>query len=129
MFNLFGHAPQAEFAAQRDRQRWADSIDGLLRNLDRPVGRLGARGLRPLYRTDVVTACAPALRQVRDVLLDPQAEVRTRDLRSLNTFICEGSVSPLLGGNADAARRGALELQSAFTTSQLLSAGDRRVAA
>ena len=113
MFSVH-RAPRSEFASLRDRQSWARSIDGLVRNAERPTGGLRPRGVRPIYQPRVVLACAPQLRDIREVLLSPATDVRTGDLRKLQTFICEGAVSPLMGNDPEAARQAARKVRSAF---------------
>jgi hypothetical protein len=128
MFTIF-RKPQGEFATLRDRQRWARSIDALLRDAEKPATVGGPRGVRPLYSPRVVSACAPALRHVRDVLLDTRTDVRTVTLRKLHAFVCDGVSSPLLGRNPEAAKRGALELRGAFDAARHAQPRDTRQAA
>lgn len=120
MFTLFHHPAPADPASPHDRRRSADCITGLLRDLDRPAPRWQPRGARSLYRPEIVSVCAPALRQVRDTLLDSAVDVAAGDLRRLQTFLCEGATSPLFGSRPDVARRVAVELQRAFA-----AAGER----
>lgn len=124
MFTIF-HSQPSEFASLHERKKWARSIDGLLRNADRPMGGLHPRGVRPIYTPQVVYACAPQLRDIRDVLLDVSVDVPTSRVRSLQEFICEGSISPLLGPDPDAARRRASELRAAFTMAKRSPKSDR----
>ena len=73
MFMHF-HAAEFETASLRARQRWADHIDGLL----------GERCDRP-----------EALREVHDILVDPNVAVRTEDLHDLVASIRRGTPDSL----------------------------------
>ncbi len=116
MFTLFHHHQQDELASSRDRERWADNISGLLRDLDRPVDRFSSRRFGPIYRPEVVGPCAPALRQVRDILGDPDAVVTRGDLHRLEMFVCEGVGLALARPESHRpARRAAVELLAVFT--------------
>jgi hypothetical protein len=99
------------YATRRDRVRWAHAIDALLRDAvaQRPPGR--PRLTEPV----VVRACAPALRRVRDALLDAHVEVRPQTLSLVAAFVCDGARSPLYGGDPETAARCAEELRTAFT--------------
>jgi hypothetical protein len=110
-------AEQPEFASQRARRRWAESITRLLREEDRRPDRFHPRGLAPIFDRRVVLASSGALWDVRDVLVDDTVDVRTRDLKALKTFLCEGAVSPLFRHDRDAARRSGAELRDRFSLS------------
>ena len=71
--------------------------------------------MRSIFRRDVVRACAPSLLEIRILLVDPSAEVRPEAMRRLRDFITDGSRSPLIRGEPEAARRVAEELAIAFT--------------
>jgi hypothetical protein len=116
---MFSHlrAAQPEFASQRTRRRWADCVNRLLREADRTPDRLHPRGITPIYDRQVIVACSPALREIRDVLLDETVDVRTSDLKELKTLMCEGAVSPLMRRNVAAARGGTDEVLDRFNGS------------
>ncbi len=96
----------------RARVSWARSIDGLLADAGRRPPRL--RSMRGIFRPDVVQACAPSLLEIREVLADPSAEVRPEAMRRLRDYITDGTRSPLVRGELEAARRFARELAIAF---------------
>jgi hypothetical protein len=97
----------------RARASWARSIDGLLADADKRQPLL--RSMRSIFRPAVVRACAPSLREIRTVLVDPTAAVRPETMRRLREFITDGSRSPLVRGELEPARRTAEELAIAFT--------------
>jgi hypothetical protein len=97
----------------RARASWARSIDSLLADADRRQPLL--RSMRSIFRPAVVRACAPSLLEIRSILVDPSAEVRPEAMRRLRDFITDGSRSPLIRGELEAARRVAEELAIAFT--------------
>jgi hypothetical protein len=101
----------APYATRRERVRFAHGIDLLLRDASAPC----SPRQRPLADPDVVRACAPALRRVRDALLDAHVDVRPQTLRLVAAFACDGARSPLYGRDAGAAAQRADELRAAFT--------------
>ena len=96
----------------RARTRWARSIEHLIADADRreryhPYAR-------PIYRKDVVRACAPALTEIRWVLVEQETTVRPEAMARLRQFLTDGAASPLHRDDALAARRAAHEIASAF---------------
>jgi hypothetical protein len=96
----------------RARASWSKSIGNLLSEIDRPRPRL--RSPRPLYRRDVLLACAPALTEIRWVLEDSAAFVRPEAMRRLRDFLTDGAASPFYGDDPLVAGRVAHEIASAF---------------
>ena len=96
----------------RARASWARSIDGLLAESERRQPLL--RGMRSIFRPPVVRACAPSLLEIRGVLANPSAEVRPEAMRRLRDFITDGTRSPLVRGELEAAQRVAQELAITF---------------
>jgi hypothetical protein len=96
----------------RARVSWARSIDGLLSEAERRQPLL--RGMRSIFRPDVVRACAPSLLEIRGVLADQSAEVRPETMRRLRDLITDGTRSPLVRGELEAAHRAAQELALTF---------------
>ncbi len=97
----------------RARAGWARSIDSLVADAERRQPTL--RSMRSLFRPAVVRACAPSLLEIRTVLVDPSAQVRPEAMRRLRDLVTDGSRSPLIRGELEAARRVAEELAIAFT--------------
>jgi hypothetical protein len=96
----------------RARASWAKAIGTLLSEIDRPQPRF--RSLRPLYRRDVLLACAPALTEIRWVLEDSAAHVRPEAMRRLRDFLTDGASSPFYGDDPLVAGRVGHEIASAF---------------
>jgi hypothetical protein len=96
----------------RARETWARSIDGLLKDIDRPQPLL--RSMRPLYRREVAAASAPSLNEIRWVLADQTTTVRPEAVRRLREFLTDGARSPLFHDDAEQARRRAREIAAAF---------------
>jgi hypothetical protein len=96
----------------RARANWAKAIGTLLNEIDRPQPRL--RSLHPLYRRDVLFACAPALTEIRWVLEDSAAPVRPEAMRRLRDFLTDGASSPFYGDDPLVAGRVAHEIARAF---------------
>ncbi len=96
----------------RARNTWARSIERLIADIDRPEPLY--RHYRPLYRKDVARACVPALTEIRWVLIEQATPVRPEAMARLREFMTDGGTSPLYRGDAEAARRAAHELASAF---------------
>jgi hypothetical protein len=96
----------------RARANWAKAIGTLLNEIDRPQPRL--RSLHPLYRRDVLFACAPALTEIRWVLEDSAAPVRPEAMRRLRDFLTDGASSPFYGDDPLVAGRVGHEIARAF---------------
>jgi len=101
----------SSYATRSERVRLAHGIDLMLR--DATACYVPRRP--PLADPRVVGACAPALRRIRDALLDAHVDVRRQTLRRVEAFTCDGARSPLYGRDAAAAAARAEELRTAFT--------------
>jgi hypothetical protein len=96
----------------RARALWAKSIDLLLEELTQPPSVLWSA--RPLYRRDVAAACVHSLTEIRWVLIDDTAAVKSSAMKRLRVFLTDGARSPFYGDNAELARRTAREIAVAF---------------
>jgi hypothetical protein len=109
MFTMFQER-HGELASLHERQRWAKAVDRLVHEAQRPVG-LHPRGLAPIHDPSVLLACEPELHEIREALLDSETPVHSEAIDRLESFVCDGSRSPLMRRDADAARRAALALR------------------
>ncbi len=91
-----------------EREVWARSIDGALKDASRPSTMVRSRLTRPA----VVVAAAPTLSAVAAVLRDDRVAVSREAIDGVRTFITDGIDSPLYGRDPLAARRGADALRS-----------------
>jgi hypothetical protein len=91
-----------------EREVWARSVDGALKDASRPSTMVRSQLTRPA----VVLAAAPALSAVAAVLRDEQVAVSREAIDAVRTFITDGIDSPLYGRDTLAARRGADALRS-----------------
>jgi hypothetical protein len=102
------------------RAMWAKSISQLLEDLARPEPPFQLAG--PLYRRDVATACAHSLDEIRGVLADDAATVRSEAMRRLRAFMTDGATSPFYGVQPEHARRAGREIAAAFRVPAFASA-------
>ena len=86
-----------------EREVWARSVDGALKDAANPSTMVRSRLTRPA----VVFAAAPALSAVAAVLRDDKVAVSREALDAVRKFITDGIDSPLYGRDPLAARRGA----------------------
>jgi|KBSMisStandDraft_5_1062788.scaffolds.fasta_scaffold308404_2 hypothetical protein len=91
-----------------EREVWARSVDGALKDAANPSTMVRSRLTRPA----VVFAAAPALSAVAAVLRDDKVAVSREALDAVRKFITDGIDSPLYGRDPLAARRGADALRS-----------------
>jgi hypothetical protein len=91
-----------------EREVWARSIDGALKDATSPSTMVRSRLTRPA----VVLAAAPTLSAVAAVLRDDRVAVSREAIDGVRTFITDGIDSPLYGRDPLAARRGADALRS-----------------
>ena len=86
-----------------EREVWARSVDGAIKDASRPSTMVRSRLTRP----DVVIAAAPSLAAVAAALRDEDATVSRAAIDAVRRFITDGIDSPLYGRDPLAARRGA----------------------
>ena len=91
-----------------EREVWARSIDGALKDATSPSTMVRSRLTRPA----VVLAAAPTLSAVAAVLRDDRVAVSREAIDAVRHFITDGIDSPLYGRDPLAARRGADALRS-----------------
>ena len=91
-----------------EREVWARSVDGALKDAANPSTMVRSRLTRPA----VVFAAAPALSAVAAVLRDDKVTVSREALDAVRKFITDGIDSPLYSRDPLAARRGADALRS-----------------
>ena len=91
-----------------EREVWARSIDGALKDATSPSTMVRSRLTRPA----VVLAAAPTLSAVAAVLRDDRVSVSREAIDAVRQFITDGIDSPLYGRDPLAARRGADALRS-----------------
>ena len=91
-----------------EREVWARSVDGALKDALSPSTMVRSRLTRPA----VVLAAAPTLSAVAAVLRDDRVAVSREAIDAVRTFITDGIDSPLYGRDPLAARRGADALRS-----------------
>ena len=94
-----------------EREVWARSVDGALKDASRPSTIVRSRLTRPA----VVLAAAPALAAVAAVLRDEEVAVSREAIDAVRAFITDGIDSPLYGRDPLAAKRGADALRSLVT--------------
>jgi hypothetical protein len=94
-----------------EREVWARSLDGAIKDASRPSTMVRSRLTRPA----VVIAAAPALAAVAAALRDEQTTVSRDAIDAVRKFITDGIDSPLYGRDPLAARRSADALLSRFT--------------
>ena len=95
-----------------EREVWARSVDGALKDAARPSTIVRSRLTRPA----VVLAAAPALAAVAAVLRDEEVAVSREAIDAVRAFITDGIDSPLYGRDPLAARRGAEALHGLLVT-------------
>ena len=91
-----------------EREVWARSVDGALKDASSPSTMVRSRLTRPA----VVLAAAPTLSAVAAVLRDDHVVVSREAMDAVKKFISDGIDSPLYGRDPLAARRGADALRS-----------------
>ena len=91
-----------------EREVWARSVDGALKDASRPSTMVRSRLTRPA----VVLAAAPTLSAIAAVLRDDHVVVSREAMDAVKKFISDGIDSPLYGRDPLAARRGADALRS-----------------
>jgi hypothetical protein len=99
-----------------EREVWARSVDGAIKDASRPSTMVRSRLTRP----DVVIAAAPSLAAVAAALRDEEVTVSRAAIDAVRSFITDGIDSPLYGRDPLAARRGADALHG------LLAAGSAK---
>ena len=117
---MFDRLITHDVTAMRERTRWGRSIERLLGDAERRQGLI--RAARPLVEARVVAACAPALAEIRDVLVDPDATVTPQAMHRLRTFLTDGASSPLYGEDPEAARQTSRHLAVAFVVPAVMHA-------
>ena len=95
-----------------EREVWARSVDGVIKDASRPSTMVRSRLTRP----DVVIAAAPSLAAVAAALRDEDATVSRAAIDAVRRFITDGIDSPLYGRDPLAARRGAEALHGLLVT-------------
>jgi hypothetical protein len=95
-----------------EREVWARSVDGAIKDASRPSTMVRSRLTRP----DVVIAAAPSLAAVAAALRDEDATVSRAAIDAVRRFITDGIDSPLYGRDPLAARRGAEALHGLLVT-------------
>jgi hypothetical protein len=86
-----------------EREVWARSIDGAIKDVTQPSTPIRMRLTRPA----VVIAAVPALSAVAAVLRDEEVAASRQTLDAVRTFMTDGIDSPLYGRDPLAAQRGA----------------------
>ena len=93
-----------------EREVWARSIDGAIKDVSQPSTPVRMQLTRPA----VVIAAAPALSAVAAALRDEQSVVSREALDAVRTFMTDGIDSPLYGRDPLAAQRAADALRGLF---------------
>jgi hypothetical protein len=91
-----------------EREVWARSVEGALKDASRPSTMVRSRLTRPA----VVLAAAPALSAVAAVLRDEDVAVSREAIDAVRAFITDGIDSALYGRDPLAAQRAADALRS-----------------
>ena len=94
-----------------EREVWARSVDGAVKDASRPSTMVRSRLTRPA----VVVAAAPSLSAVAAALRNDEIVVSREELDAVRRFITDGIDSPLYGRDPLAARRAAEALRSLLT--------------
>ena len=85
------------------------------------------RGPRYLVHPTVTAACAPSLHVISAALRDEACSIDEASMRSVKTFITDGS-SPFFGRDSTAALREAVELQYSIVSAEMAVPDEERFA-